>query len=131
MIDTAENRYKFSRLLDTIGVDQPLWKGLICFDQAFAFCKKVGYPVLVRPLYVLSGAAMNVASSSADLASHLTQATVVSRDHPAVISKYIREAKDIETDATARDGKLAMHYLSEHIENAGVHPGDATPVLPP
>ncbi|KAG8766514.1 hypothetical protein FRC12_006820, partial [Ceratobasidium sp. 428] len=131
MIDTAENRYKFSRLLDTIGVDQPLWKELTSFDEAFTFCEKVGYPVLVRPSYVLSGAAMNVVSSPDDLASYLTQATAVSRDHPVVISKYIEEAKEIEMDAIAKDGKLVMHYVSEHIENAGVHSGDATLVLPP
>lgn len=131
MIDTAENRYKFSRLLDTIGVDQPQWKELTSFDEAFKFCEKVNYPVLVRPSYVLSGAAMNVVSSPDDLASYLTQATAVSRDHPVVISKYIEEAKEIEMDAIARDGKLVMHYISEHIENAGVHSGDATLVLPP
>ncbi|CAE6438571.1 unnamed protein product [Rhizoctonia solani] len=131
MIDTAENRYKFSRLLDTIGVDQPQWKELTSFDEAFKFCEKVKYPVLVRPSYVLSGAAMNVVSSPDDLASYLTQATAVSRDHPVVISKYIEEAKEIEMDAVARDGKLVMHYISEHIENAGVHSGDATLVLPP
>ncbi|KAG8709953.1 hypothetical protein FRC09_000387 [Ceratobasidium sp. 395] len=131
MIDTAENRYKFSRLLDTIGVDQPLWKELTSFDEAFTFCEKVGFPVLVRPSYVLSGAAMNVVSSPDDLASYLTQATAVSRDHPVVISKYIEEAKEIEMDAIAKDGKLVMHYVSEHIENAGVHSGDATLVLPP
>lgn len=131
MIDTAENRYKFSRLLDTIGVDQPLWKELTSFDEASTFCEKVGFPVLVRPSYVLSGAAMNVVSSPDDLASYLTQATAVSRDHPVVISKYIEEAKEIEMDAIARDGKLVMHYVSEHIENAGVHSGDATLVFPP
>ncbi|QRV95340.1 carbamoyl-phosphate synthase [Ceratobasidium sp. AG-Ba] len=131
MIDTAENRYKFSRLLDTIGVDQPLWKELTSFDEAFGFCEKVGYPVLVRPSYVLSGAAMNVVSSPDDLMSYLTQATAVSRDHPVVISKYIEEAKEIEMDAIAKDGKLIMHYISEHVENAGVHSGDATLILPP
>ncbi|WVN89769.1 carbamoyl-phosphate synthase, large subunit [Cryptococcus depauperatus CBS 7841] len=131
MIDTAENRYKFSRMLDKIGVDQPLWKELTSFPEAKAFCDKVGYPVLVRPSYVLSGAAMNVVFSQDDLSNYLSQATDVSRDHPVVISKYIEEAKEIEMDAVARDGKMVMHYISEHIENAGVHSGDATLVLPP
>jgi len=131
MIDTAENRYKFSRLLDQINVDQPQWKELTSFDDAERFCLKVGYPVLVRPSYVLSGAAMNVVSSSDDLHTYLTQATAVSREHPVVITKFIEEAKEIEVDAIAKAGKLVMHYISEHIENAGVHSGDATLVLPP
>jgi carbamoyl-phosphate synthase/aspartate carbamoyltransferase len=131
MIDTAENRYKFSRMLDKIGVDQPLWKELTNIDEAYAFCEKVNYPVLVRPSYVLSGAAMNVVYSSDDLSAYLTQAAAVSRDHPVVISKYIEEAKEIEMDAVAKNGKLMMHYISEHVENAGVHSGDATLILPP
>ncbi|KAF5347801.1 hypothetical protein D9756_010273 [Leucocoprinus leucothites] len=131
MIDTAENRYKFSRLLDEIGVDQPLWKELTSFEEAKAFCDKVGYPVLVRPSYVLSGAAMNVVSTQDDLANYLTQAAEVSRDHPVVISKYIEQAKEIEMDAVAKDGKMIMHYISEHVENAGVHSGDATLIHPP
>ncbi|OCF40836.1 carbamoyl-phosphate synthase, large subunit [Kwoniella heveanensis CBS 569] len=131
MIDTAENRYKFSRMLDKIGVDQPLWKELTSFSEAKSFCDKVSYPVLVRPSYVLSGAAMNVVFSEDDLESYLSQATDVSRDHPVVISKYIEEAKEIEMDAVAKDGKMVMHYISEHVENAGVHSGDATLILPP
>ncbi|KAG8945336.1 hypothetical protein FRC04_000871 [Tulasnella sp. 424] len=131
MIDTAENRFKFSRLLDKIGVDQPLWKELTSFEEAESFCQKVSYPVLVRPSYVLSGAAMNVVYTEDDLSSYLSQATAVSREHPVVISKYIEQAKEIEMDAVAKDGKLVMHYISEHIENAGVHSGDATLVLPP
>ncbi|KAJ6510497.1 hypothetical protein C8R45DRAFT_964291 [Mycena sanguinolenta] len=131
MIDTAENRYKFSRLLDEIGVDQPLWKELTSFEEAEAFCEKVGYPVLVRPSYVLSGAAMNVVSTGDDLSNYLTQATAVSRDHPVVISKYIEQAKEIEMDAVAKDGKMVMHFISEHVENAGVHSGDATLIHPP
>ncbi|KAF9072427.1 hypothetical protein BDP27DRAFT_1391368 [Rhodocollybia butyracea] len=131
MIDTAENRFKFSRLLDEIDVDQPLWKELTSFKEAEAFCEKVGYPVLVRPSYVLSGAAMNVVSTGDDLANYLTQATAVSRDHPVVITKYIEQAKEIEMDAVAKDGKLIMHYISEHVENAGVHSGDATLIHPP
>ncbi|EJT98255.1 carbamoyl-phosphate synth [Dacryopinax primogenitus] len=131
MIDTAENRFKFSRLLDKIGVDQPLWKELTSLQEAHEFCAKVNYPVLVRPSYVLSGAAMNVVYSADDLSNFLGQAAEVSRDYPVVISKYIEEAKEIEMDAIAKDGKLVMHYISEHIENAGVHSGDATLVLPP
>ncbi|KZV65623.1 carbamoyl-phosphate synthase [Peniophora sp. CONT] len=131
MIDTAENRYKFSRLLDEIGVDQPEWKELTSLDEAESFCLKVGYPVLVRPSYVLSGAAMNVVSTQADLANYLGQATAVSRDHPVVISKYIENAKEIEMDAVAKDGVMIMHYVSEHVENAGVHSGDATLIHPP
>ncbi|KAI1787477.1 hypothetical protein LXA43DRAFT_1028840 [Ganoderma leucocontextum] len=131
MIDTAENRFKFSRLLDEIGVDQPLWKELSSFEEAHAFCDKVGYPVLVRPSYVLSGAAMNVVFSQDDLSSYLSQATAVSRDHPVVITKYIEGAKEIEMDAVAKDGKAVMHYISEHVENAGVHSGDATLIHPP
>ncbi|KAF9446648.1 aspartate carbamoyltransferase [Macrolepiota fuliginosa MF-IS2] len=131
MIDTAENRYKFSRLLDEIGVDQPRWKELTSFEEATTFCDKVGYPVLVRPSYVLSGAAMNVVSTGDDLINYLTQAAEVSRDHPVVISKYIEQAKEIEMDAIAKDGKMIMHYISEHVENAGVHSGDATLIHPP
>ncbi|KAF9369405.1 hypothetical protein CPB97_003621, partial [Podila verticillata] len=131
MIDTAENRYKFSRMLDQINVDQPLWKELTSFDEAGEFCEKVGYPVLVRPSYVLSGAAMNVVYSADDLANYLGQATAVSRDHPVVISKYIEDAKEIEMDAIAVSGKMVMHVISEHVENAGVHSGDATLILPP
>ncbi|KAL1942304.1 hypothetical protein VTO73DRAFT_6368 [Trametes versicolor] len=131
MIDTAENRFKFSRLLDDIGVDQPLWKELSSFDEAHNFCEKVGYPVLVRPSYVLSGAAMNVVFSENDLNSYLSQATAVSREHPVVITKYIEGAKEIEMDAVAKDGKMVMHYISEHVENAGVHSGDATLIHPP
>ncbi|GAA6005743.1 hypothetical protein JCM10207_005319 [Rhodosporidiobolus poonsookiae] len=130
-IDMAENRYKFSRMLDKLGVDQPLWKELSTMDAAHEFCNKVGYPVLVRPSYVLSGAAMNVVYSGDDLDAYLNQAAAVSRDYPVVVTKYIEEAKEIEMDAIARDGKLVMHYVSEHVENAGVHSGDATLILPP
>lgn len=131
MIDMAENRYKFSRMCDKIGVDQPLWKELSTMSAAHEFCDKVGYPVLVRPSYVLSGAAMNVVYSRDDLDAYLTQAANVSREHPVVVTKYIEEAKEIEMDAVARDGKMVMHYVSEHVENAGVHSGDATLILPP
>lgn len=131
MIDTAENRYKFSRMLDRIGVDQPAWKELTSFAEAEKFCAKVSYPVLVRPSYVLSGAAMNVVFSKDDLENYLTQAAAVSRDYPVVITKYIEEAKEIEMDAVARNGSMVMHFVSEHVENAGVHSGDATLILPP
>lgn len=131
MIDSAENRYKFSRMLDRIGVDQPAWKELTSVDEAEEFCTRVGYPVLVRPSYVLSGAAMNTVYSQDDLASYLNQAVEVSRDHPVVISKYIEEAKEIEMDAVAKDGVMIGHFISEHVENAGVHSGDATLVCPP
>ncbi|CAK9436981.1 uncharacterized protein LODBEIA_P14670 [Lodderomyces beijingensis] len=131
MIDSAENRYKFSRMLDKIGVDQPAWKELTSIDDAEEFAEKVGYPVLVRPSYVLSGAAMNTVYSKDDLASYLTQAVDVSPDYPVVITKYIENAKEIEMDAVAKDGKMVMHVVSEHVENAGVHSGDATLIVPP
>jgi carbamoyl-phosphate synthase/aspartate carbamoyltransferase len=131
MIDTAENRYKFSRMLDRIEVDQPTWKELTSFEEAKSFCQKVSYPVLVRPSYVLSGAAMNTVYSEKDLESYLAQAAEVSREHPVVITKYIENAKEIEMDAVAKDGILIGHFISEHVENAGVHSGDATLILPP
>lgn len=131
MIDGAENRYKFSRMLDRIGVDQPTWKELTSFEEAREFCANVTYPVLVRPSYVLSGAAMNTVYSEQDLENYLAQAADVSRDHPVVITKYIEGAKEIEMDAVAKDGKVVAKYISEHVENAGVHSGDATLILPP
>lgn len=131
MIDSAENRYKFSRMCDKIDVDQPRWKELSSIDDAKAFCADVGYPVLVRPSYVLSGAAMNVAYKAEDLEEYLSEAATVSPDCPVVISKFILEAKEIEVDAVANKGELVMHVVSEHVENAGVHSGDATLVLPP
>ncbi|KAJ2553527.1 Carbamoyl-phosphate synthase [Coemansia sp. RSA 1933] len=130
-IDGAENRYKFSRMLDQIGVDQPQWRELAQYDDAERFCADVGYPVLVRPSYVLSGAAMNVVWTANDLKAYLNQAATMSRDHPVVITKFIEEAKEIDVDAVALDGKLLMHCVSEHVENAGVHSGDATLVQPP
>lgn len=131
MIDSAENRYKFSRMLDKIGVDQPAWKELTSIADAEEFAEKVTYPVLVRPSYVLSGAAMNTVYSKADLASYLSQAVDVSPDYPVVITKYIENAKEIEMDAVAKDGQMIMHVVSEHVENAGVHSGDATLIVPP
>jgi len=131
MIDTAENRYKFSRMLDRISVDQPAWKELTSIEEATEFCAKVSYPVLVRPSYVLSGAAMNTVWSQNDLAQYLKQAAEVSREHPVVITKYIENAKEIEMDAVALNGTMVGHFISEHVENAGVHSGDATLILPP
>ncbi|GIZ41350.1 hypothetical protein CKM354_000465600 [Cercospora kikuchii] len=131
MIDTAENRYKFSRMLDRLGVDQPEWKELTSIEEARAFCDRVTYPVLVRPSYVLSGAAMNTVYSEHDLKNYLAQAVEVSKEHPVVITKYIENAKEIEMDAVAHNGTMIGHFVSEHVENAGVHSGDATLILPP
>nr|XP_033793389.1 CAD protein isoform X1 [Geotrypetes seraphini] len=130
-IDSAENRFKFSRLLDTIGISQPQWKELSDMESAMQFCSKVGYPCLVRPSYVLSGAAMNVAYSDSDLEKFLNSAIAVSKEYPVVISKFIQEAKEIDVDAVACDGVVVAIAISEHVENAGVHSGDATLVTPP
>jgi len=130
MIHNAENRYNFSRILDSILVDQPEWKNLTSIEEAEKFCSDK-YPVLVRPSYVLSGAAMNTVYSQKDLSSYLKQASDVSKDYPVVITKYIEGAKEIEMDAVAKDGKMLCHFISEHVENAGVHSGDATLILPP
>eukprot|EP00051_Salpingoeca_urceolata_P006417 m.84922 g.84922 ORF g.84922 m.84922 type:complete len:2136 (+) comp14823_c0_seq1:208-6615(+) len=131
MIDSAENRYKFSRMCDSIGVDQPKWKELESVEAARDFCAQVGFPCLMRPSYVLSGTAMRVVYSSTDLEESLKTAVVVSRDFPVVMSKFILDAKEIEVDAVAREGQIVVHAVSEHIENAGVHSGDATIVHPP
>ena len=131
MIDNAENRKKFSRMLDRISVPQPQWKELTSLEEATTFCNEVTYPVLVRPSYVLSGAAMNTVYNQDDLANYLDQAAAVSKDYPVVITKYIENAKEIEMDAVARNGILVGHFISEHVENAGVHSGDATLILPP
>ncbi|KAI3364532.1 hypothetical protein L3Q82_011323 [Scortum barcoo] len=130
-IDCAENRFKFSRMLDTIGISQPQWKELSDTESAVKFCETVGYPCLVRPSYVLSGAAMNVAYSDSDLEKYLSSAVAVSKEHPVVISKFIQEAKEIDVDAVACDGVVMAIAVSEHVENAGVHSGDATLVTPP
>ena len=130
MIDQAENRFKFSRMLDQIKVDQPKWKELTDLKSAFEFCHQVEYPCLVRPSYVLSGAAMNVAFNDSDLEMYLNQAVAISDDRPVVISKFIIDAKEIEVDAVGHHGKIIEIAISEHIENAGVHSGDATLVLP-
>jgi carbamoyl-phosphate synthase large subunit len=130
-IDIAEDRHKFSRLLDELSIAQPAWKELESAQGALAFARAVGYPVLVRPSYVLSGAAMGVASNDAELARYLQRATDVSPLHPVVISKFMENARELEMDAVACDGELVASAVSEHVENAGVHSGDATLVLPP
>ncbi|KAK4867648.1 hypothetical protein LT330_001158 [Penicillium expansum] len=130
-IDKAEDRHKFSSILDSIGVDQPAWKELTSVADAETFADTVGYPVLVRPSYVLSGAAMNVIYSVDELKEKLLNAAAVSPDHPVVITKFIEGAEEIDVDAVASNGKLIIHAVSEHVEPAGVHSGDATLVLPP
>jgi carbamoyl-phosphate synthase large subunit len=130
-IDTAEDRNKFSRLLDELGIAQPAWKELKSETDAVAFARDVGYPVLVRPSYVLSGAAMGVASNDAELMRFLGKATTVSPRHPVVVTKFLENARELEMDAVACDGALVAAAVCEHVENAGVHSGDATLVLPP
>ncbi|KAK4176276.1 putative carbamoyl-phosphate synthase arginine-specific large chain [Triangularia setosa] len=130
-IDKAEDRQKFSEILDSIGVDQPAWKELTSVEAAEKFAQEVGYPVLVRPSYVLSGAAMTVIRSQEDLKDKLEAASNVSPDHPVVISKFIEGAQEIDVDGVASKGELIIHAVSEHVEQAGVHSGDATLVLPP
>ena len=129
-IDRAEDRHKFSKLLDTLKVDQPEWKEMTSLSDAFEFCNKVDYPVLIRPSYVLSGAAMKVALNEPELTQYLEAATTVSNESPVVISKFIENAKEIEVDAVADQGNLINYAISEHLENAGVHSGDATIILP-
>lgn len=130
-IDKAEDRHKFSQILDSIGVDQPKWKELTSIAEAEDFANEVGYPVLVRPSYVLSGAAMSVIRTQDELESKLSNASKVSQDHPVVISKFIEGAQEIDIDGVANEGQVLVHAVSEHVENAGVHSGDATLVLPP
>ncbi|HVZ94917.1 MAG TPA: carbamoyl-phosphate synthase large subunit [Phycisphaerales bacterium] len=130
-IDAAENRHTFSKLLDELDIDQPEWKELSTLDQARAFANSAGYPVLVRPSYVLSGAAMAVALNDDELTGYLQKATELSPEHPIVMSKFLENAKEIEFDAVARDGEIMVYAISEHVENAGVHSGDATLVFPP
>jgi len=130
-IDKAENRHKFSALLDELDIDQPEWRELTGMNEAKEFANSVGYPVLIRPSYVLSGAAMSVALNDGELESYLGKASLVSPEYPVVISKFIEHAKEIEIDAVAKDGELFIYAISEHVENAGVHSGDATMVLPP
>ncbi len=130
-IDTAEDRHKFSSLLDKLQIDQPAWEELTSIEEAENFAEKVGYPVLIRPSYILSGAAMSIALNKRELTKYLKKASNVSKDYPVVVSKFIENGKEIEADAVAKNGKLICYAISEHIENAGVHSGDATIVLPP
>ncbi len=130
-IDNAEDRDKFSAMLDRIGVDQPEWRALTSLEDINAFVDKVGFPVLVRPSYVLSGAAMNVCSNQEELERFLKLAANVSKKHPVVVSQFIEHAKEVEMDAVAQDGEIIAYAISEHIEFAGVHSGDATIQFPP
>jgi carbamoyl-phosphate synthase large subunit len=129
-IDTCENRFKFSKLCDSLRVDQPEWSEFTTVEEAFHFARRSGYPCLVRPSYVLSGAAMRVVSSDADLERFLRTAAVVSRTYPVVISKYISGAKEVELDAVGQNGQLLNYAIAEHVENAGIHSGDASLLLP-
>ena len=130
-IDNAEDREKFSAMLDRIGVDQPRWRELTSMDDINEFVDEVGFPVLVRPSYVLSGAAMNVCSNQEELERFLKLAANVSKKHPVVVSQFIEHAKEVEMDAVAQDGEIVAYAISEHIEFAGVHSGDATIQFPP
>lgn len=130
-IDNAEDRNKFSAMLDRLGIDQPRWRELTSFDDINKFIDEVGFPVLVRPSYVLSGAAMNVCSNSEELHRFLRLAANVSKQHPVVVTEFIQNAKEIEMDAVAQNGDIKVYAISEHIEFAGVHSGDATIQFPP
>lgn len=130
-IDRAENRQTFSSLLNELKIDQPSWQKITTLANAKDFAKREGFPLLVRPSYVLSGASMNVVNSEAELQQHLKEATIISPDYPVVISKFITEAKELEVDGVAFKGEVIIEAITEHVENAGVHSGDATIVLPP
>ena len=129
-IDNAEDRHKFSSMLDRMKIDQPKWKELTTLDDIYEFVDEVGFPLLVRPSYVLSGAAMNVCSNNSELERFLTLATEVSSKYPVVVSEFIEDAKEIEMDAVAQNGELVVYAISEHVEFAGVHSGDATILFP-
>ena len=129
-IDRAENRNKFSHMLDMLGIDQPAWQELTSLDDVKVFIQKVGYPVLVRPSYVLSGAAMNVCYDEEELEEFLRMAAKVSKEYPVVVSQFLQNTKEIEFDAVAQNGEIVEYAISEHIEFAGVHSGDATLVFP-
>ncbi|MCR5131737.1 MAG: carbamoyl-phosphate synthase (glutamine-hydrolyzing) large subunit [Prevotella sp.] len=129
-IDRAENRDKFSAMLDKLGIDQPRWRALTSFDDIKEFVQEVGYPVLVRPSYVLSGAAMNVCYDDEELHRFLDMATEVSKDYPVVVSQFMQDTKEIEFDAVADQGEIVEYAISEHVEYAGVHSGDATMIFP-
>ncbi|APD08123.1 carbamoyl-phosphate synthase (glutamine-hydrolyzing) [Flavobacteriaceae bacterium UJ101] len=130
-IDNAENRHKFSSILDELEIDQPRWKELSSFEAIYTFADEVGFPLLIRPSYVLSGAAMNVVSNKEELEEFLALAADVSPDHPVVVSEFIEGAKEIEMDAVAKNGEIIDYAISEHVEFAGVHSGDATIMFPP
>jgi carbamoyl-phosphate synthase large subunit len=130
-IDRAENRQKFSSMLSSMGIDQPEWQEVTTLARAKSFAKSIGFPILIRPSYVLSGGAMNVVGSVEGLERYLAEATRLSPDHPVVMSRFITGAKELEIDGVAENGKIRIYAVSEHIENAGVHSGDATVVLPP
>ena len=130
-IDRAEDRHKFSSMLDELGIDQPRWKELTTFEDVNEFVAEVGFPVLVRPSYVLSGAAMNVCHDASQLENFLKLATEVSKKHPVVVSEFLERCKEIEIDAVAQNGEIMVYAISEHVEFAGVHSGDATTQFPP
>jgi carbamoyl-phosphate synthase large subunit len=129
-IDRAEDRHKFSAMLDSMGIDQPRWRELTSFEDIDQFIEEVGYPVLIRPSYVLSGAAMNVCYDHEQVHNFLTMAANVSKEHPVVVSQFLQNAKEIEFDAVAKNGEVVEYAISEHVEFAGVHSGDATLVFP-
>lgn len=129
-IDRAEDRHKFSEMCDELGIDQPRWKELTSMDEIYHFADEVGFPLLIRPSYVLSGAAMNVVSNKEELEHYLTLATNVSKQYPVVVTEFVNNAKEIEIDAVAKDGEVIIYAISEHVEFAGVHSGDATIVFP-
>ncbi|QQS18978.1 ATP-grasp domain-containing protein [Candidatus Saccharibacteria bacterium] len=129
-IDMAEDRQKFSAMLGRLGIDQPTWTEVTSLSAAKKFAKKVGYPVLIRPSYVLSGGAMSVVRTEPEMEHYLTAATKLSPNHPTVISQFVQNAKELEIDGVALNGHLVIYAISEHIENAGVHSGDATVVYP-
>jgi len=130
-IDKAEDRHKFSQLLDKLNIDQPIWEELTSLEEAEKFANRVGYPVMIRSSYILSGAAMSIALNKRELKKFLKKASDISQENPVVVSKFIVNAKEIEIDAVANKGEMCCFAISEHIENAGVHSGDATIVLPP
>jgi len=130
-IDDAENRQKFSSMLNELNIDQPAWQNVTSLAKAKDFAETVGYPVLIRPSYILSGAAMNVVYDAESLEQYLQEASLVSPEHPVVITKFIQDAKELEIDGVANHGEIVIEAISEHIENAGIHSGDATIVLPP
>src|SRR3990167_4139073 len=131
LIDMAEDREKFSALLNHLKIDQPAWERVSDLENAKKFADHIGYPVLIRPSYILSGSAMNVAFDQGTLEKYLLEASLVSSEHPVVISKFIQDAKELEIDGVAENGKIIIETIAEHVENAGIHSGDATLVIPP